>query len=148
MPHGTQIEQIGATARFLGAARDAALNEVNRRQAELTSLVGELNELKEARAALVNAAAERDRAIAEVRQAHDTMEGLLRDRDIRIEEIKQLREAADAAAADRVLCQATIGDLQKAEVKLKLEIEIFRASLARAIAENDRLRLNQRSSSS
>ncbi len=71
-----EIEQIGATARFLGAARDAALNEVNRRQAELTSLVGELNEPARKRGRhLVNAAAERDRAIAEIRQAHDTITG-------------------------------------------------------------------------
>jgi chromosome segregation ATPase len=136
-----EAEQIGATARFLGLARDVALQEVNQRQVELTRLVAELNELKEVGAALVNAAAERDRAIEEARQTHDAIERLLHDRDIRIEEINKLREAADATAADRVLCQDTIGDLQKAEAKLKLEIEILRASLARAIAENDRLRL-------
>ena len=136
-----EVEQIGATARFLGVARDAALDEIKQRQAELTSLVSELNELKEARATLVNAAAERDRAIEEVRQTRDAKERLLRDWDIRIEEIRQLREAADAEAAARLLCQATIDELQKAEANLKLKTEILHASLARAIAENDRLRL-------
>jgi chromosome segregation ATPase len=136
-----EVEQIGATARFLGVARDVALQEVAQRQVELTSLAAELNELKEVRAALVSADVERDRALQEVKRKQDTIRGVIRDRDLRMQEIKQLQEAIDAGVADRLLCQATIAEVQKAEANLKLETEILRASLARAISENDRLRL-------
>jgi chromosome segregation ATPase len=125
---------------LVGAAteRDRALDEVKQSHAELAGLV---TELKESGAALVNAGAERDRALREIKQTQDTLDGVLRDRDVRIEEIKQLLEAADAAAANRLLCQVTISELQKTQADLTLETEILRASLARAIVENDRLRL-------
>jgi hypothetical protein len=79
--------------------------------------------------------------LEQVKQARNATERLLLDRDTLLEEIKQLQEAADAAAADHGFCQVKIAKLEDAEAKLKLEIEISRASLARAIAENERLRV-------
>jgi chromosome segregation ATPase len=127
------------------AQRNLLAAEISQLRAVGEKLVEERNatqeELERIGATARYLAAARDAALDKAEQVSNARDSLLRDQEMLRSRIERLQYVADAAAADRDALHKQIEEIRELEARLTVDIEISRASLTRAIIENERLRI-------